>query len=53
MWPLSSRVELENSDISSLKTSPCPVQTKKLQRKLLGDLHLGAVQGTWLAVGLA
>lgn len=50
---LSSRVELENSDTNSLNTSPCPVETKKLQRKLSGDLHLGAVQGTWLAVGLA
>lgn len=53
MWPLSSRVELENSDTNSLKTSPCPVLTKRLQRQLSGDPHLGAVQGTGLAVGLA
>lgn len=45
MWPLSSRVELENSDTNSLNTSPCPVETKKLQREVVGRPASGSCPG--------
>lgn len=47
MWPLSSRVELENSNTNSLKTSPCPAQTKKAAEEAVGRPASGRCPGYW------